>query len=387
MEACGVIVEYNPFHNGHLYHLQQARAQSKAEVVVAVMSGNFLQRGEPAVIDKWKRAEAALANGADLVVELPFEWAVQSADYFAKGAVAILQSLKCTSLCFGTDSAVSIDYQALGRRLVDEKAVIDQLFQEMTQPNLSYPEKMAQLTRHLFPTLPQSENSPNHILGLSYSQENAKYPSPMTLIPITRKSAPYHSTNLSGSIASATAIRQALKEERAIEKVVPSETAAQLLDYQVSWDDFWPFLQYQLAVQSPESLQQIYQMNEGIEYRLKEAAKNATHFDAFLQLVKTRRYTQVRIQRLCCYVLLNMKEQDIHDAWNHPSIRVLGFTAVGKEYLKKVKKQSEFPIIAKIGKQEAQHYSLTIRSDQVYKMAKTDILEQNFGRIPLSYQK
>ena len=112
MEACGVIVEYNPFHNGHLYHLQQARAQSKAEVVVAVMSGNFLQRGEPAVIDKWKRAEAALANGADLVVELPFEWVVQSADYFAKGAVAILQSLKCTSLCFGTDSAVSIDYQA-----------------------------------------------------------------------------------------------------------------------------------------------------------------------------------------------------------------------------------------------------------------------------------
>ena len=103
--------------------------------------------------------------------------------------------------------------------------------------------------------------------------------------------------------------------------------------------------------------------------------------------MKTRRYTQVRIQRLCCYVLLNMKEQDIHDAWNHPSIRVLGFTAVGKEYLKKVKKQSEFPFIAKIGKQEAQHYSLTIRSDQVYKMAKTDILEQNFGRIPLSYQK
>lgn len=104
MRSCGIVVEYNPFHNGHRYHAEKARELSGADVVVAVMSGNFLQRGEPAIIDKWARTKTALQNGVDLVVELPFSWAVQSADYFARGSIKLLQALKCDALCFGTDS-------------------------------------------------------------------------------------------------------------------------------------------------------------------------------------------------------------------------------------------------------------------------------------------
>ena len=117
MKACGVIVEYNPFHNGHLYHLKKAREESQADVMVAVMSGNFLQRGEPAVVDKWQRAQAALSNGADLVVELPFQYACQAADIFAKGSVQTLAQLQCDSLCFGTDYETSFDYNYFGRQL------------------------------------------------------------------------------------------------------------------------------------------------------------------------------------------------------------------------------------------------------------------------------
>ena len=114
MKSCGVIVEYNPFHNGHRYHLEEARKESQADVIIAVMSGNFLQRGEPAIIDKWQRAEEALKNGADLVIELPFAYAVQSADYFARGGVSLLHHLGVDALCFGTDSSSELDYEKFG---------------------------------------------------------------------------------------------------------------------------------------------------------------------------------------------------------------------------------------------------------------------------------
>lgn len=144
MRSCGIVVEYNPFHNGHRYHAQKARELSNADVVVAVMSGNFLQRGEPAIIDKWARAKAALENGVDLVVELPFAWAVQSADYFAKGSIALLQALKCDALCFGTESENSFDYADYGSFFVKEKEAIDKLFHELPI-GWSYPEKWLKL--------------------------------------------------------------------------------------------------------------------------------------------------------------------------------------------------------------------------------------------------
>ena len=119
MRSCGIVVEYNPFHNGHRYHAEKARELSGADVVVAVMSGNFLQRGEPAIIDKWARTKTALQNGVDLVVELPFSWAVQSADYFARGSIKLLQALKCDALCFGTDSDSLFDYAEYGRFFIE----------------------------------------------------------------------------------------------------------------------------------------------------------------------------------------------------------------------------------------------------------------------------
>ena len=137
MKACGIIVEYNPFHNGHRYHAQQARQQSGAEVVIAIMSGNFLQRGEPALLDKWARTEEALQNGVDLVIELPTAWSVQSADYFANGGIKLLQALQCESLCFGTDSTSAIDYAAFGQFVQENQSLIDQTFHALTDKQLS----------------------------------------------------------------------------------------------------------------------------------------------------------------------------------------------------------------------------------------------------------
>lgn len=383
MKACGVIVEYNPFHNGHLYHGEMARKKSGAEVVIAVMSGNFLQRGEPGIIDKWKRTEAALANGIDLVIELPVEWALQPADFFAEGAIAILQALGCESLCFGTDSQEAFDYARFGSFVTRENEGINQYFQQLDRPDLSYPEKMAQVMAHFLPELDQNQSGPNHILGLSYSEANSRYPKPMTLLPIERIQASYHSKEIVGAIASATAIRQGLAEKKEISGVVPPQTVASLKSYQMSWESFWPYLKYQLTVSTVKELQGIYQMTEGIEYRLKEGSKTATSFNEFLQKVQTKRYTRTRIQRLCCYVLLGITQKEVMQAWDKKHLRILGFNERGKAYLKEQKKTCPFPILSKIGKKESRLYPLGIRSDGIYQLGNQAIEEQNFGRSPL----
>ncbi|MCV6650572.1 nucleotidyltransferase [Enterococcus faecium] len=382
MKSCGIIVEYNPFHNGHRYHVEMARKTTGAEVVIAVMSGNFLQRGEPAIIDKWHRANEALQNGVDLVVELPVEWAVQSADYFAKGAVKILQTLDCDSLCFGTEEETSFDYSSFGRFVQENQDRIEEAFQELSDQTYSYPQKMTEVFRSLYPDIVLDFSSPNHILGLSYAKENAKYVHPMELHPIRRKSAGYHEKIITDqTIASATAIRRhALEEGKRIAGLVPPQTEEDLSTCSLqTWESYWPYLRYRLLSSTLLELTDIYQMTEGIESRMKTAAATADSFEDFVSKVKTKRYTWTRIQRLSCYVLLNIKKQEIPVQQNKNYLRLLGFTDVGRRFLKEKK---EISIYSRIGKKEAQEAELLVRSDQIYQLG-GNIPEQNFGQIPI----
>ncbi|MDU4833886.1 MAG: nucleotidyltransferase, partial [Enterococcus faecium] len=351
MKSCGIIVEYNPFHNGHRYHVEMARKTTGAEVVIAVMSGNFLQRGEPAIIDKWHRANEALQNGVDLVVELPVEWAVQSADYFAKGAVKILQTLDCYSLCFGTEEETSFDYSSFGRFVQENQDRIEEAFQELSDQTYSYPQKMTEVFRSLYPDITLDFSSPNHILGLSYAKENAKYVHPMELHPIRRKSAGYHEKIITDQrIASATAIRHALEEGKRIAGLVPLQTEEDLSICSLqTWESYWPYLRYRLLSSTLLELTDIYQMTEGIESRMKTAAATADSFEDFVSKVKTKRYTWTRIQRLSCYVLLNIKKQEIPVQQNKNYLRLLGFTDAGRRFLKEKK---EISIYSRIGKKE-----------------------------------
>ena len=387
MKACGLIVEYNPFHNGHLYHVQQARQHSQAEVIIAVMSGNFLQRGEPAIHDKWLRAQAALANGVDLVVELPVQWSLQSADYFARGGITLLQALGCESYCFGTDATDDFDYQAFGAFVANNQEQIDQTFQALTDPTLTYAQKMTEVFRQLYPSLNLTATQPNHVLALSYAQENARFKQPMRPLAIQRLGAAYHSIEIKHEIASATAIRRAVLANESIQQVAPFETQQALAAYQVTWEQYWPLLRYQLLTQSVEELREIYQMVEGLEFRLKQFVSQAQSFADFVEQVKTKRYTKTRIQRLLCYVLLQVKTADIQDAWQDSPLHVLGFTTKGQQYLKEHKGEFSMPLVAKIGKPEEQRYALNIKADRVYQLGNDQIEEQNFGKIPIRVQQ
>lgn len=386
MKACGIIVEYNPFHSGHVYHAQKARELSGADVVVAVMSGNFLQRGEPAILDKWTRAKEALENGVDLVVELPFVWAVQSADYFARGGIKLLQALNCQSICFGTDSQKSIDYEAFGKFVAENETLIEETYKALNEKQLSYPQQMTHVFQTLYPELHLDFSSPNHVLGLSYAKENAKYDQPMELFPLQRKVTHYNEKKLHQQFASATAVRaSALKQEwTELPAVLPSSTYRDLRSEPlVSWENYWPLLKYQLISRSNEELQKIYQMNEGIEYRMKEMALKAESFEQFIESVKTKRYTWTRLQRLSVYTLMNVSDHEVHDGWENTGIRVLGMTDTGQKYLKTQREKAGLPILTKQSKKMLRYFDTSLKSDRVYQLGDSEISEQNARRFPI----
>lgn len=383
MNTCGIIAEYNPFHNGHSYQLQKAREQTQADVMIVVMSGNFLQRGEPAIIDKWQRAAAALNQGADLVVELPIHWSLQSADYFAKGGVQLLHALHCANISFGTDSAEGFDYAAFGRFITSHQEELDAAYKMHNDPGLSYAQKMAAILASDYPSFAVKKEQPNHILGLAYAKENALFEQPMCIYPIKRLKSKHNSTELTEEIASATAIRQAIFSNKNIEEVVPAKTAEELTLYQVSWGNYWPLLKYKILASSLAELGEIYQMVEGLEYRLKNKIKDAANFDEYVELVKSKRYTRTRIQRLLCYVLLNLKDKDIKNAWQDNYLHILGFTQKGQQYLQQEKKTIHWPIVSKVGQTQEQLMSLAIQSDNIYQLANCQITEQNFGKFPI----
>lgn len=379
MKACGVIVEYNPFHNGHRYHLEQARCKSQADVIICAMSGNFLQRGEAAIIDKWQRANSALQNGADIVLELPFEWAVQSADYFAQGGVMMLAAIGCDSLCFGTDSQEKMDYQHIGQFLHQNHQQLNQLFHQMADEKLSYAENMIRVFQALEIDIPFDHKQPNHILGLSYAKANSQLPKQMELLAIERKNSGYHDEGFtSETIASATAIRRGIFCGEEITPYVPASSLDHLEDQKVCLEDYFPYLKFRLLTMDLAELQQIYQMEEGLAFRMKKLIRSCFSYESLINQLKSKRYSRTRIQRLLLYCLLNVRKEEIRNAWQTPSIRILGFTEKGQGYLNKVKKQLPYPLITRVGKVEATRLSLTIRSDEVYRLANPHIQEQNF---------
>lgn len=386
MKSCGIIVEYNPFHNGHSYHVEMARKLSGADVIIAIMSGNFLQRGEPAVIDKWVRAEEALQNGVDLVVELPFAWSVQSADYFAKGGIKLLHALGCEGVCFGTDVEQPIDYMKFGNFVHSNQDKIDSLYKKLNDQRMSYPQQMTAVFRELYPDVSVDVMSPNHILGLSYAKENAKYPHPMKLFPLKRKQAGYHETTINDSVSSATAIRKALVEKKweAIEKTVPEKTFLDMKKQPITtWQNYWPLLKYTLISKTSHELADIYQMTEGIEFRLKEASLQSENFNEFIDKVKTKRYTWTRLQRLATYCLNQVQKEDIEQSWQHSYLHILGFTEQGQLFLSENKKNFSLPVVSRVSKEMNQQLALSIRSDQIYQLGNNQILEQNYGRFPI----
>ena len=360
MTITGIIAEFNPFHNGHKYLLDQAEG-----LKIVAMSGNFVQRGEPAIVDKWTRAQMALENGADLVVELPFLVSVQAADFFGQGAVAILARLGMDTLAFGTEEV--LDYQQIAN-LYTERGQEMELFMENLPNSLSYPQKTQAMWKE-FADLDFSGDTPNHVLALAYAKAVAGRK--IKLHPIQRQGAGYHSVDKDVDFASATALRQHQNDQNFLERFMPSialfENASK-----VNWEDYYPLLRYQIL--SNLDLTIIYQVNQEMAVRIKDAIKTAQTVDELVEIVATKRYTKARVRRLLTYILVQARENALPEG-----IHVLGFTEKGRQHLKPLKEQVH--LVSRIGKEPWD--AMTQKADQIYQLGHSSIAEQNFGRVPI----
>ncbi|MCF6136993.1 nucleotidyltransferase [Pseudalkalibacillus berkeleyi] len=403
MKSLGLVVEYNPFHNGHLFHLQQAKKTSNADVTVAVMSGNFLQRGEPALVSKWTRTRMALEAGVDLVVELPYAFATQRADRFAYGAITILNALKTDEVIFGSESGNIRPFNETVDFLNKNEEEYNLLIQEKVKSGVSYPsatsEAFKQLSNRPQETIDLSK--PNNILGYHYVQSIRQIHSNMKANTIQRTGAGYHDEGVGvNNIASATGIRKMLFEHgsdlSAITSYVPKSTLNRLQDHFnsfghfLNWDRFFLLLKHRLITSTPEELRDIYDCEEGLENRLKEYITQAEDFTSFMQSVKTKRYTWTRIQRLCTHILTNAKKNTMERALTEPPtyIRLLGMTETGQHYLSGIKKDLNLPLVSTLSKYKDPFFELDKQSTNTYILgfpykAQKVLYKQEYSNTPI----
>ncbi|QAY65564.1 nucleotidyltransferase [Paenibacillus protaetiae] len=367
MRAVGLIVEYNPFHNGHLYHLEQSVRLTEADAVVAVMSGHFLQRGEPALLDKWARTEAALRGGCDLVIELPAAYATQAADWFAYGAVSLLEATGVVdAFCFGTESGEIGLLREAARAIASEPAGFRQLLRERLQAGVNYPAAhsaaLAQyLTESGYPEASQFPFAqPNHTLGLHYLIALERINGSMTPLTIRREKSGYNETTASDShIASATAIRRMLLEtgRPAEAKAYVPISTYQVLEREyeagrapVSWDNLFPQLLYAIGMRTAEQLADFREIAEGLENRIVQTLPKleTASFEQLIDALKTKRYTRTKLQRALLSVLLGHAKADMTADKLRSGveyIRVLGFTDKGQTLLRQMRSTARLPVL------------------------------------------
>ena len=349
MKACGIIAEYNPFHKGHHYQIEQIRKQTDADVVVVTMSGNFVQRGEPAIENKWYRAKMALENGADLILELPTLSSTQATDWFAAGGVGILHAAKCQKIAFGiedtfVDYRVAFEEWSTLQTKIKDHVTIDEM------KSLTYANRISLISKEMFgenSSLYRLMQQPNQQLGFAYVKEILSHNLPMKFMTIERMGNGHLDTEIQeGKFASGTALRkQLLKFDRTHQlfSQLPYLKEVSSNEYRNGWEQYWTLLKYQLERSSVEELRTIYQMDEGIEYRFKKFLSQANSFYEFIQLLKNKRWTWARLQRLCIYVLLGITKEQIKQHFktihSPKEVTVLGFNEIGREYLKNLREE------------------------------------------------
>ncbi len=352
MQNVGIIAEYNPFHLGHAYQLNGIRKRCPDAGIIAVISGSFTQRGEPALLDKWERAELAVKGGCDLVLELPFAFACRSAQDFARGGVQLLAGLGIVdTLAFGAETGrLELLVKAAGS--IDTPSFQQQLHAKIKE-GLAYAAALEVLLGQ--EGTGDFIREPNNILALEYLRALKDYPTLSPLL-IQRRGAAYHSKDLQSPLPSASALRRALYDgrlERAIaESSAPSATAQKLMEIVKeelpNMAKLYPALQLALLRQSDGELKNICGMDEGLENRLREAA-TAHCYEEFIKKAVSRRYPATRLQRLAIHLLLSLARETAaaFDKTGPLYARLLAAGPRGKELLKEIKQQSSLPLIAK----------------------------------------
>jgi predicted nucleotidyltransferase len=395
MRVTGIIVEYNPMHNGHCYHIRQAKETTHADAVVAVMSGHFLQRGEPAIVNKWARTRMALQNGVDLVLELPVVYSTQSARYFAYGSVATLDALGVVdTLCFGSEAGDIHSLKKAAGLIAKSPVPLQTLQEQELSRGTSYPRAMADALKRYAEKNedfdPGVFDHPNNMLGIEYIHALIQLKSRIEPFTIRRIGASFHEESFPHpEIASATAIRQTILGQKVSDarRFMPANNAL-ILEKEmqagrapVSWESFArPLFSLLLRAQTQDLLSYLH-MDEGLAERLRTAVTRNTTVHALIRDVKTRRYTWTRIQRALTSLFLGLTKEkaEILDLRMGPTyIRVLGFNEKGRELLKAAASRSRLPLITNISRGIPPMMEWDISASRLYALAYADLRDDDF---------
>ena len=382
----GVVAEYNPFHNGHAYHIEQSRQIAKCRYTVCVMSGNFTQRGSCSLVDKWSKAQMAIKNGVDLVLELPVIYAISSAENFAYGAMQILDSLKVVDdISFGAECPDIQILDEIATVLYNEPKAYKNILAHELSTGISFPKARENALMMYLNDVRRYSNvlsSPNNILGIEYLKALKLVNSHLVPHAVERIEADYNSTGISGNIVSSTAIRNIVKSGnfKVLANIMPKESYSILMDnikvgHIVSdISSFEKEILYALRKMSLEDIANLPDVTEGLENILKKAANSCNSVVEFLDIVKSKRYTNTRIQRILLYALLEITKKDMQNSKKvNPYIRVLGMTERGEFLLSEiVKANPKLQVITSVKKFED-----SCNNKYLMQMLKKDIFATN----------
>ncbi|SMF81234.1 Predicted nucleotidyltransferase [Paenibacillus uliginis N3/975] len=388
MKTVGIIVEYNPLHNGHVLHYTRSKEITGAEAVVAVMSGPFLQRGEPALVNKRARTEMALRMGVDLVIELPTTYAVQPAEWFAYGACALLNATGVVDcLSFGSESGTLQDILPLAERLAEESGELRQEIAKRMSSGSNFPSAYAAAAAAVtgasetsIHTLTQLLSQPNNSLGLHYLIALKRLGSQIVPYTIPRDSAQYHDlVPAAPSIASATSVRKLILESGldSVASYVPDYTL-DILHREfaeglgpMDWERFRQPMFHALFTQDVAKLELYHEVTEGLEHRIHRLLPQLAEptVESLLDALKTKRYTRTKLQRMLLHILLhhNKSEMTRKQLEEGPGyIRILGFSATGRALLKKMKETASLPVIVRPSTFNHPHLARDLEAAAIY---------------------
>lgn len=349
-KVLGIIAEYNPFHNGHLLHLEKSKKICGAQYSVCVMSGNFVQRGNTSIVNKWIRAEMALKSGVDLVLELPTVYSISSAENFAEGAIKLLNSLKIVdTISFGSENSDINVLNRISSVLHEEPKQYLEFLNSESKKGLSFPKArenaiLLYLNDKKYLNI---LNQPNNTLAIEYLKALKKYKSHISPISVKREKVFYNSNCIVDEYASATAIRNMIINEQFndIRKVVPASSYNLLMNeieeghLVIDISKFEKEILYAIRRLSADDIKNFPEVTEGLENAIKNASNSCNNLSELINMIKSKRYTHTRIQRILLYILLNITKKDMYlSRKNIPYARILGYSPQGKELISEIYK-------------------------------------------------
>ena len=376
MHVIGLIAEYNPIHLGHIYQINKIKELYPNSIIILVTNSSFTQRGQISILNKWNKTKLCLDNNIDLVFELPFVYASQSADIFAKGSLEILNNLQIDTLIFGSESNNINILTTIAKAQLNNKEY-DNNLKKYLDKGYNYPTAMSKALKDIT-NLTITE--PNDLLGISYIKEIIRNNYKIKPVSIKRTNN-YHSTKIESNIINASLIRKLYLDNVDITNYIPLNTEKYLYK-NLSNNNYFPYLKYKIL--STDNLSIYQTVDEGIENRIKKALNISNTWEELINNIKTKRYTYNKINRMLIHILTSFTKEEAQNL-KLDYLRLLGFSIKGQKYLNKIKKEISIPIITKKKKNISKLLDIEIRVTSIYNLeTKDNLLEEEYKHKPIT---